>query len=362
MPRLRLLAAALLFPTLVTAATAADFTARGSVPALAADGDLVALVTADKTALSCATSRDGGNTFSAPTPIGTVDPGQMLGMRRGPQAAVRGNTILVVTNNAKGNRILAFRSEDAGKSWKGPTPIDTPAGHSLEGLLSIAPTRDGFAVVFLELPEPKSMRIALARSTDDGKTFLPARPVYTSPDGHVCECCQPTVASDRQGRLAVMFRNFLAGNRDMYLLTSADDGKTFTDAQKLGNASWKLNACPMDGGGLTFAPDPLTHEPAPLVVFRRETTLFTARPSDQETRLAPGKSPVIANTPDGLVLAWETPAGITVRTPGTPDLSIDKAAAPVLTPTARGVLLAYTTQSANTDTTHTRLVWERKSQ
>jgi len=48
----------------------------------------------------------------------------------------------------------------------------------------------------------------------------------------------------------VMFRNWLKGNRDLYLIQSSDDGKSFEQAQKFGNGSWKLKGCPMNGGGL----------------------------------------------------------------------------------------------------------------
>src|ERR1035437_207237 len=179
---------------------AADLEAKGSTPSIAADGDLVAVVMGEPNSLTCAISHDGGVTFAEPAPVGNVASGQMLGMRRGPQIAVRGNTILIVTNNAKGRRVVAFRSADGGKTWQGATPIDSPAERSPEGLLSIGPTRDGFAVVFLELVE-KSMRIGLIRSTDDGKTWQNSQLVYASPSGHVCECCQPTIASDRAGNL-----------------------------------------------------------------------------------------------------------------------------------------------------------------
>jgi hypothetical protein len=346
------------FLALTATAFAADIDAKGSVPAIAADGDLVAIVLPDKLALACEISRDGGDFFGPPVPLGTVEPGQMLGMRRGPQVAVRNNTVMVVTNNAKGNRVVAFRSTDAGKTWEGPTFIDAPSGRSPEGLMSMAPTRDGFAVAFLELVE-KSMRVSLIRSTDDGKSWLGSRLVYSSPDGHVCECCQPTITSDRKGNVAVMFRNWLAGNRDMYVTTSRDDGRSFGPAEKLGIASWKLNACPMDGGNLVFDGK---GEGAPvLAVFRRESTLYTARPGEPEKTLGGGKNAVIASTSDGPVIAWETRSGVTVRIPKAPDITIDTAAAPVLTHTSRGILLAYSTQEAGVMKSHTRLVWDSKA-
>ncbi len=54
------------------------------------------------------------------------------------------------------------------------------------------------------------------------------------------------------GDLDVMWRNALDGSRDMYLISSHDGGKTFGGAEKQGAGTWKLNACPMDGGGVAF--------------------------------------------------------------------------------------------------------------
>jgi hypothetical protein len=89
-----------------------------------------------------------------------------------------------------------------------------------------------------------------AASADGGASWQEERLIYESPDGSVCECCQPQTAYDPQGHLYVMWRNQLAGARDMYLAHSEDNGQTFSQAVKLGRGTWPLNACPMDGGGL----------------------------------------------------------------------------------------------------------------
>ena len=46
-----------------------------------------------------------------------------------------------------------------------------------------------------------------------------------------------------------MFRNSIGGQRDMFLLGTTD-GEKFSAGKKLGKGSWKLDACPMDGGML----------------------------------------------------------------------------------------------------------------
>jgi hypothetical protein len=56
--------------------------------------------------------------------------------------------------------------------------------------------------------------------------------IYASPDTTVCECCKPSVAM-KGNSVYVMFRNWLNGNRDLYLIQSSDNGNTFRQVQKI---------------------------------------------------------------------------------------------------------------------------------
>jgi hypothetical protein len=76
------------------------------------------------------------------------------------------------------------------------------------------------------------------------------------------------VAVDADGRVAVMFRNSIDGARDMYVIKSADGGKTFSAARKHGEQPWLIDACPMDGGSVVLSGDRLT------AVWRRQEKLF----------------------------------------------------------------------------------------
>ena len=46
-----------------------------------------------------------------------------------------------------------------------------------------------------------------------------------------------------------MCRNKLGGSRDLYTLRLRD-GRAAGPAVKQGEGTWKLDACPMDGGGI----------------------------------------------------------------------------------------------------------------
>src|SRR5204862_7586913 len=99
----------------------------------------------------------------------------------------------------------------------------------------------------------------------------------------------PSLAIGPKGEIAALWRNWLDGSRDMWLAVSRDEGKTFTDARKLGSGTWKLKGCPMDGGAVAFAGDG-----QPLAVWRREKTGFASAAPDREDQLSDsGTQPVI---------------------------------------------------------------------
>ena len=139
-----------------------------------------------------------------------------------------------------------------------------------------------------------------SRSADGGTTWSKNRLVYRSPGGTVCECCHPSVAIDSQGLIHVMWRNFLDGNRDMYLATSRDHGETFDPAATLGGGSWALNACPMDGGALAVSRDGRVN----TAWQRNGTALMTDGGEIGEHVLGAGMQPWIAADIHGAYAVW----------------------------------------------------------
>lgn len=179
-----------------------------------------------------------------------------------------------------------------------PTRVNDVPASAREGLHSLAAGgRNILFATWLDLRE-KGTKLYGSVSKDGGRTWSPNRLVYQSPSGSVCECCHPTAVVDSEGVIGVMFRNSLDGNRDMYMVRSADGGATFGPAAKLGSGSWKLNACPMDGGSLVLGP-----KDSSVSVWRREASLYLSNGSD-ESLLGPGRQPVITRTSKGTFIAW----------------------------------------------------------
>jgi hypothetical protein len=263
-------------------------------------------------------STDGGSTFAKSANTFEV-PNMSLGMRRGPRIAATKDAIVVTAVGGKLGRgkdgdVLAWRSMNAGKTWLGPVRVNDKADSAREGLHAMAAGEDGSLwCVWLDLRFRKS-EIYAARSIDGGETWEPNIRVYQSPDGSVCQCCHPSVIV--QGtKLVIMFRNLLSGNRDMYVMSSTDNGKTFTTAEKLGHGTWPLDACPMDGGMLAALIDD-TIETA----WRRDDKVYLAtNTAAPEVLLGRGQQPWIAGTNNGSVVVWTTgrEGDLMIRKPGT---------------------------------------------
>jgi predicted lipoprotein with Yx(FWY)xxD motif len=307
------------FTLLVTAALASGQSvtvAKGRQPQVAVDAQGVAhLVFARQNDVLHATSTDGGATWSEPALVANV-PSMPLGMRRGPRIAVGDRTVVITAIEApqpggKSGDVFAWRSTDGGKSWtRSGKPLNSVPAAAREGLHGMAGTRDGrVAVVWLDLrhaaPKQPGTEVWIATSSDGGLTWGLDRAVHRNPGGTICECCHPSVELGDDGRLVVLFRNALDGNRDMYVAASSDNGQTFAAAIKLGRGSWPLQACPMDGGDIALRSDG-----QPISAWQRDGQVFTAVPGSDEATVGKGVQPVLATSEEGGMVIWQQKAAL----------------------------------------------------
>ena len=271
-------------------------------PQLAVAGKQIAMTYGSGNAIYFTGSTDSGKTWGKPVLVS--DHGKVsLGMRRGPRIAITREAMVIAAIAGEQGRgadgdVVVWRSLDQGATWSAPKRVNDVSSSAREGLHSIATGgKNTLFATWLDLRE-KGTKLYGSVSFDGGLTWSANRLVYQSPAGSVCECCHPTAAVDSDGVIGVMFRNSLDGNRDMYLARSTDGGVTFGAAAKLGALSWKLNACPMDGGSIVLGP-----KGSSVSVWRREGNLYLSNGSD-ESLLGPGRQPVIARTSKGTFVAW----------------------------------------------------------
>jgi hypothetical protein len=263
-------------------------------------------------------SEDQGKSFSKPIRLDTTGV-ISLGMRRGPRIAISGDAVclsLIGGQQGKGRDgdVRLFRSQDKGLNWDEPVVVNDEPAAAREGLHAMAAAPNGsLTCVWLDLRN-NSTEIFASSSEDGGKTWSKNVRVYRSPSGSVCECCHPNVTYAPDGKLHVMWRNSLSGNRDMYCAVSIDGGKTFGAAKKLGAGVWSLDRCPMDGGSLAV----LTNGKL-ATAWRRDNTVYLfAEGASKETELGQGEQPWMTASNKGPVVVWLKKRGdvLLIRYPG----------------------------------------------
>ena len=249
--------------------------------------------------VSYARSIDGGKSFSQPVQVASVN-SLALGMRRGPRIVVTKSEICISVISHKEGNVLLYRSSDNGKTWSGPTTVNDQAGSAGEGLHAMAASAtDQLVCVWLD-HRNKQSEVFCSTSMDQGKTWSKNVLAYHSPDGAICPCCHPSVTYSADGKIHLLWRNDLAGSRDMYHAISSDSGKTFHKVEKLGTGSWPINFCPMDGGSITVSADGNV-----ATVWRRDKTVyFFGSDSPKEIELGLGEQPWLTMSAKGPIAVW----------------------------------------------------------
>ena len=314
---------------------------EGVQPHLAKLGDRVFLAYGEDDVVNVHVSRDGGQTFGPAAKL-TV-PGRMsLGMHRGPRIAATARSVIVaVVAGAKGGGadgdLLLYRSVDGGVTFAPPMVINDVPGSAREGLHALAATAEGFvSLVWLDLRE-KGTRVYSAVSRTHGTQWSADELIYASPSGSVCECCHPSIAVGlgASGRdRAVMFRNNLDGNRDMYVVQSLDS-VSYEAPRKSGTGSWKLDACPMDGGSIVL------YGSRVVSVWRRENDVYMSVLGSPEKRIGAGRDPVIARFGEYLDIAWSSPQGLMLMRDGRPPISLGDGRFPAIVSLERRTVVAW---------------------
>ena len=298
-----------------------DTIASGQMPNLSKDySGNVHLVYGSGDSILYSYSSNNGKSFSSPSLIAIV-PALAASHMRGPQIATTSNGLVITACNNMGN-IFSFTKDQSG-SWSQATRVNDVDTIAKENLMALSADGNTAFAVWLDLRDGHN-KIYGARSTDGGKSWSKNMLVYASPDTTVCECCKPSVAVKGKD-VFVMFRNWLNGNRDLYLIQSTDGGNTFGQAQKLGNGSWALNGCPMDGGSLVISKNGNVE-----TVWNRKGTIYACEPGKEEKKLGEGKNCTMESVNGKNIYAWVEGGNIIVLKPQGMKKNLGKGQLPVL--------------------------------
>ncbi len=298
--------------------------AKGRMPNITTDkSNNVHVVYGTGDSIMYISSTNQGKSFSLPVLVAVL-PKLFASAMRGPQIASSANGLTITANTSDGN-IYAYHKEGKGK-WSKGTKVNDVDDVSKEALMSLSADGLNAFAVWLDTRgnNGKGQRLYGAQSKDGGKTWSKNIIVYSSSENSICECCKPSVAV-KGNNVYAMFRNWLNGNRDLYLVSSSNNGKTFGQAQKLGVGSWKLNGCPMDGGGLT-----VNKNGTPETVWRRESKIYAATPGLPEKEIGEGRGCSMESVNGKNIYTWTNNGNVVVMKPQGQKRVLGKGSQPLL--------------------------------
>ncbi|MBF9253720.1 hypothetical protein I2I11_10485 [Pontibacter sp. 172403-2] len=243
-------------------------------------------------------STDNGRSFSEPDKVATL-PDMHLGMSRGPQIASSKNYSLITAMDKAGN-IHTYKLNHGSNKWTAAANVNDLQGSAPEGLMALtADNNDTFYAVWLDIRGNKKNKVYFSSFNPAKTSWAANKLVYVSPDQHVCECCKPNIAT-RDNKITISFRNWLNGSRDIYYTSSTDKGKTFTTPQKFGEGTWKLEGCPMDGGGIAIGKKGQVSS-----VWQRKGDIFYCQANQPEQKIGTGRSCTLAQDGAHTSAAWQ---------------------------------------------------------
>ncbi|GAO44669.1 exo-alpha-sialidase [Flavihumibacter petaseus] len=199
--------------------------------------------------------------FSAPVAV-PVENGVSLHEEGMPKIAIKSDgTIVAVyevssptTQNEYAGAVRFIQSADKGRTWSAPQYVhaDTVAGksRSFAAITRLADGELGVCWLDAKVPGQKSGRpVKFARTNGTGGFVN-----EILADSTACECCRTAITCNESGKISIAYRDIISDSiRDISIVTSTDNGRTFSEPVPFSGDNWKLTGCPHNGPALVNA-------------------------------------------------------------------------------------------------------------
>jgi len=173
-------------------------------------------------------------------------------------------TARVDAGDKHGTDIYLSASTDGGQTFTSEVKVNDDKAPAAHGMHSLAVAKDGrmYAAWLDErnvhVPKPSTKAeghhmesnrdLYIATSTDGGRTFSANRKVASE----ACPCCKTSLAISADGTLYAGWRQVLPGNyRHIAVASSTDGGTKFSTPVIVSDDRWMLQGCPVSGPSLS---------------------------------------------------------------------------------------------------------------
>ena len=246
--------------------------------------------------------------------IGTIRGGHLaLGKNGRVHVAWNGTMKAMPKNPLTGSPMLYARLSDDGKSFEPQRNLMTRSAALDGGGTLAADSQENVFVAWHAQGEEQSIgessrRVWIVTSADDGKTFAAEKRAWDVSTG-ACACCGMRGFTDLKGNSYFLYRAASEKiNRGMYVLQTANQGKSF-DGIRLDN--WKIDMCPMSSEAIAEGPNGV------VGAWDNDGQLFFASLQSKSSAVnaAPGKGgdrkhPALAFNKNGeMLLVWTEGTG-----------------------------------------------------
>ncbi len=289
-------------------------------------------------------SKDGGNTFSAPTKV-NASSGAVWGQQVSrPRIVGTPNGTWHVAYSAndihpKFNKTLLTthytRSVDGGRSFESPKRLSSVTDQDMSDVIhggfasaaafgTMASAPDGSVHVYWidtrhMKPDSDSGALYGSASGDDGKTFTTDKQVIAT---GVCPCCQLTAVANSKSEIIMGSRRVEKDSfRPATVMTLSRSDDVAHERQSIGGAPWQINGCPLKPTVVAlhdlkiFAASHSGGEATPGVIFsvsNDEGNSFKPR-GIVHPSAAVSDAPAIAINKSLVLLAWHAKVGTAPR-------------------------------------------------